>query len=90
MIVATCRRCGPVSGTRWRSLRWVGLQLYDWGEVQELRNCPCGTTLAVLRRSEGASFDTLLRRLAFGGRKKRSAYRRLRAAGMLQPDTEDA
>jgi hypothetical protein len=25
---------------------YVGKQHYPWGEVQELRNCSCGTTLA--------------------------------------------
>lgn len=31
---------------RWQGLAFVGLQLFDHGEAFELRNCPCGSTLA--------------------------------------------
>jgi len=29
-------------------LHFVGYQHYEWGEVQELRNCVCGSTLVVV------------------------------------------
>lgn len=45
----TCTVCGRVyTLRRWLRLpdpkRWE----LDWGEVQELRNCVCGTTLSIV------------------------------------------
>jgi hypothetical protein len=32
----------------WDALPERGTQRFDWGEVQQLKNCTCGTTLAIL------------------------------------------
>jgi hypothetical protein len=45
--VCTC--CGMViSAETWRALRYVGVQEIDDEPDMELRNCECGTTLAVI------------------------------------------
>jgi hypothetical protein len=31
----------------WRKLPLCGYQFHPWGEYQELRNCTCGSTLAI-------------------------------------------
>lgn len=36
--------CGPES---WKGMKLIGVQADDFATL-ELRNCPCGTTLAVL------------------------------------------
>lgn len=40
--------CGrSYSETEWRSLPLVGVQHWEWGEANEMRNCECGSTLSV-------------------------------------------
>lgn len=44
----TCK-CGRVhSQVEWSQLPLVGEQRLPWGEVQELRNCACGSTIAIV------------------------------------------
>lgn len=47
LLKKECRCCGRVHGARqWRLLPYVGIQ--HFGEEQlELRNCVCGSTLAI-------------------------------------------
>lgn len=32
---------------RWNRLPLLGHAEYEWGEVQEMRNCSCGSTMAI-------------------------------------------
>ena len=88
------KRCG--CGQRydahgWKLLPKVGRQR-DWVSELELRNCPCGTTLCVVvrrfMRFEPGPY-ILLDRLDYGGRKARSALRRLRAMGIVASDSRE-
>ena len=45
MITCACA-CGKKHV--WESLPLVGTQTMPWGEVLELRNCPCGSTLSIV------------------------------------------
>lgn len=41
--------CGrSYSEARWKMLPYVGTQEYPWGEVQELRNCVCNSTMSIV------------------------------------------
>jgi len=41
--------CGRIyTALTWLLLRCVGRQSFEWGEVIELANCPCGSTRAVV------------------------------------------
>jgi hypothetical protein len=41
--------CGKVyNREHWEALALVGQPRMDWGEVQELRNCSCGSTIAIV------------------------------------------
>ena len=47
-IVKTCS-CGKAfTREQWEALPKVGLQTYDNGEVQEMRNCPCGSSIVIV------------------------------------------
>jgi hypothetical protein len=46
--IKVCSKCGRSYGSgEWRGLSYVGPQPDPRGGVYELRNCACGTTLAV-------------------------------------------
>ncbi|HEY2509468.1 MAG TPA: hypothetical protein VGI39_01310 [Polyangiaceae bacterium] len=45
-IVKACRCGRAYSAETWSALKYVGTSRYPWGEVQELRDCPCGSTIA--------------------------------------------
>ncbi len=48
---ATYKRCAcGVAYTRkqWEALPEVATQRFDWGEVQQMKNCTCGSTMAVV------------------------------------------
>jgi hypothetical protein len=48
-VVKKCSCCGKTfTQAEWLALPSVGLQKYPWGEVQEMRNCPCASTLAIV------------------------------------------
>lgn len=53
-IIKVCTKCGrSYTCCEWKKLPFAGgskdgLQKYPWGEVQELRNCTCGTTLSLV------------------------------------------
>jgi len=41
--------CGlAYTKAQWDQLYYVGQQKFDWGEEQELRNCVCGSTMAIV------------------------------------------
>lgn len=79
----SCSCCGR-SYTRgqWLGLAMVGRQKYPWGDEIEMRNCACKSTLGIYVKrgpERDPDFDALSRRVLYGGRKARSAKRRLRA-----------
>lgn len=41
-----CKR--TFTQAEWTTLAFVAHQTYPWREVQELRNCPCSSTLAIV------------------------------------------
>jgi len=50
-VVTIFKKCScglPYTEEEWKQLYFVGYQRFDWGEEQELRNCVCGSTLAVV------------------------------------------
>lgn len=53
-IIKKCSCCG-LSYTReaWDALAPLPNWTWEWGEVQELRNCTCGSTLSIVV-TEGA------------------------------------
>lgn len=32
----------------WNALPHMKLQTFDWGEIHEMRNCPCGSTIVIV------------------------------------------
>lgn len=41
--------CGRAyTEAQWKTLPFVGIQKYPWGEVQELRNCVCKSTMTIV------------------------------------------
>lgn len=47
-IIKSCA-CGQTFvQAQWEKLDLVGTPVYEWGEKQELRNCVCGSTLAII------------------------------------------
>ena len=47
-IVRACA-CGRVfTREQWEALPDKKLHTYEWGEVQEARNCPCGSTIVIV------------------------------------------
>jgi len=52
-IVKQCSCKRTYTRAQWDALKYVGTQTHDWGEVHELRNCVCRTTLVlVLEKGE--------------------------------------
>ena len=52
--------CGKVyDREHWEALPLVGPSRMDWGEVQELRNCVCGSTIAIVLE-EGEQQDPVV------------------------------
>jgi hypothetical protein len=48
-VYKTCPRCKrQYTQAQWKKLHFVGYQNSEWGKVQELRNCGCGSTIAVV------------------------------------------
>lgn len=45
ICVCSCGRA--YTALAWLLLRCIGRQTFEWGEVIELANCPCGSTRAV-------------------------------------------
>lgn len=47
--IKVCSCCGMThTAEQWDALPLVGVQRYPWGEVHELRNCACHSTLALV------------------------------------------
>ena len=79
-VVKICRCSASYTAHTWKLLPKIGRQR-DWVIDLELRHCTsCETTLAIARRrrGEGPTLAVLRKRAAYGGRKGRSALRRLR------------
>jgi hypothetical protein len=58
-----CKRCGAdYNQESWELLAWVGEWRLPWGEVQHLRNCACGNTLAIVLEVGEAEPDSAEKR----------------------------
>jgi hypothetical protein len=49
IVLCSCGRA--YTALTWLFLRCIGRQTFEWGEVIELANCPCGSTRAVTIQS---------------------------------------
>lgn len=48
-VLKACRCCGATyTADQWAALPELGIQRWPWGEVQQLKNCPCSSTLALV------------------------------------------
>lgn len=47
-VAKTCGCGRHFEKEAWEALDYVGLQRYEWGEVQEMRNCFCGSTIVII------------------------------------------
>jgi hypothetical protein len=81
-----CTCCDrPYTEHGWKLLPKIGMHR-DWVEELELRNCPCGSTLAVVKRRfmrAEPHVPTLLARTRYGGKKGRAATRKLLMMGVV-------
>lgn len=49
MSIKTCTCCGEaITAEQWAVLPLVGEWRLPWGEVQEMRNCECNSTLSIV------------------------------------------
>ena len=80
--IKSCMCGNAFSAYTWKLLPRVGYHK-DWAEKLELRNCPCGSTIAIVKRHYMSDPDvhTLACRALYGGRKARSARRKLTRMG---------
>lgn len=47
-VIKTCGCGKSYAREGWDALEHLPNWVYDWGEVQEVRNCTCGSTLVVV------------------------------------------
>jgi hypothetical protein len=90
-IVKSCACGRTFTAHTWKLLAKVGHHR-DFVEKLELRNCPCGSTIArVTRRFMRAEPNVLilLNRLNYGGHKARAALRTLRVMGIVAPGSRE-
>jgi hypothetical protein len=89
-IVKSCACGRTFTAHTWKLLAKVGHHR-DFVEKLELRNCPCGSTIAMVVRRYMRDPDVglLLRRTEYGGRKARAALRTLRVMGIVAPGSRE-
>jgi len=47
-VIKKCSCGRTYTKAQWKKLPFVGYQKYEWGEVQEMRNCVCGSTMVIV------------------------------------------
>ena len=47
-VIKTCSCKREYTREQWEALPGKKPQTFDWGEVHEMRNCPCGSTIVLV------------------------------------------